>query len=654
MLMPSRSRLNVLLIRPSKYDDDGYVIRHWRGVLPSNTLNCLYSLTHEAIRSGALGGVQADVRALDEAVDRVDPRRLARRYLRRGARGVVALTGVQTNQFPRAQDLARQFKAEGFDVMIGGFHVSGAIATAANMPAECQEMIDAGITLVLGEVEGRWAELLRHAAAGTLQPLYNYLDEPPDLAEHPVPMPSPRLQRKFAVRGTGTIDMSRGCPFRCTFCTIISVQGRTMRARDPRRVLEQIRANASPGHGHRLIDHYFFTDDNFSRNPTWEAIFDGLIDLREKEHMRIDFMMLVDIAAWRIPRFVEKAARAGCVQVFIGMESIREDNLQSVGKRQNRVESYRTAIATWHASGVVCHVGYIIGFPYDTYARVMADVKALRDEPQIDQASFFLLTPLPGSQDHTTAIAKGAALDRDYNRYDSFHVTQPHPLMSPDEWTQAFRDAWREFYAFDQMERALLRQNPHTYWGLFKVFLWYRVSMLEQAHPMITGFLRLKRRTARRPGLPLEGRIRFMRQRIADTWSLCRGYLGVALEMQELWLRTRIRRRDYTHWAPLHGFVTRARTPSHIKLAWGRLHAELSTQLDSLGARGRHVRKRLSATMYNRLEAIHEAVGGHDAPGPAFVPMWPPSPSRRWKVVRAAARALNMPLFLVAALTERY
>jgi hypothetical protein len=105
MPSPLRSRLSVLLIRPSKYDDEGYVIRHWRGVLPSNTLNCLYGLTDEVIRSGALGGVRVTVRAFDEAVDRIDPRRLARRHLRRGSRAAVMLAGVQTNQFPRAQDL---------------------------------------------------------------------------------------------------------------------------------------------------------------------------------------------------------------------------------------------------------------------------------------------------------------------------------------------------------------------------------------------------------------------------------------------------------------------------------------------------------------------------------------------------------------------
>jgi radical SAM superfamily enzyme YgiQ (UPF0313 family) len=642
--------LNLLLIRPSKYDDDGYVIRHVRGVLPSNTLNCLYGLTQEAMRTGALDPWQVTVATFDEAVDRVDPRRLARRYLRRGARGVVALAGVQTNQFPRAQDLARQFKAEGFEVMIGGFHVSGAMATAAGTPPECQAMLDAGVTLVLGEVEGRWANLLRDAAAGQLRPVYSYLDAPPDLTDQPVPMPSARLQRKFAVRGTGTIDMSRGCPFRCTFCTIISVQGRVMRSRHPGRVLEQIRANARPSdEQQRPITHYFFTDDNFSRNPQWEAILDGLIALRTTEGISIVFMMQVDIAAWRLPRFIDKAARAGCVQVFIGMESIREDNLQSVGKRQNRVDGYRAAIAAWHRAGIVCHVGYIIGFPHDTYDRVMADVRALRDDLLVDQASFFLLTPLPGSQDHTTAVAAGVPLETDYNTFDSFHVTQPHARMTDDEWLRAFGDAWREFYAPAQMERALLRQNPHTYWGLFKVFLWYRVAMIEGAHPMITGFLRLKSRTTRRPGMPIEGWLTFRARRLAETTSLCLGYLRVAFEMHDLWMRTRIRRRDYNRWQALRGFVTRATTPSQIKLDWTRLHADLADRGHALTEFGKQSTAQLSATMRARLTALRDAVSGPERASPDDAAIV--RPPRGWRFVRQSRAWLP---FLRALVSERY
>jgi radical SAM superfamily enzyme YgiQ (UPF0313 family) len=535
----SAERLVVLLIRPSKYDDDGYVIRHWRGVLPSNTLNCLHALTVDAVETGALPGTRVDVHVMDEAVDRVDPRRLASVHLRPGVRSVVALAGVQTNQFPRAQDLARQFKACGFQVMIGGFHVSGAVSMAARMPDECQEMIDAGVTLVLGEVEAHWSRLLRDAADGRLRPVYDFLGDLPDLSDQPVPTPSRKLQRKFAVRDMGTVDMSRGCPFRCSFCTIISVQGRTMRARAPERVLERIRANASRRPGHPSVTHYFFTDDNFSRNPNWEAIFDGLIALREAEGRQVDFMMQVDIASWRIPRFVEKASRAGCAQVFIGMESIREDNLASVGKRQNRVDGYRAAIGRWQEAGIVCHVGYIIGFPHDTYERIMTDVRVLRDELQVDQASFFIMTPLPGSQDHATAVSRGVPLDPDYNNFDSFHVTQPHALMTKDQWLRAFRDAWREFYTIEHMVAALRRQPRRAYWNLFRVFVWYRAAMAEGSHPMVTGFFRRKSRRMRRPSLPVESRLRFWRSRLGEIAATCSAYAGIALEVASLWVRSR-------------------------------------------------------------------------------------------------------------------
>ncbi|MBN1441519.1 MAG: hypothetical protein JXA90_02370, partial [Planctomycetes bacterium] len=157
-------RLHVLLIKPSKYDDEGYVMRYLRGVLPSNTLATLAGLTEDVEARGELGDVALSVTVLDEHVQRIDPRRLARRLRGRRTRVVVALCGVQTNQFPRAADLALQFRAEGLAVMIGGFHVSGAIAMSRRgMPPECQRLLDAGVTLVKGEVEECWGDLLRDA-----------------------------------------------------------------------------------------------------------------------------------------------------------------------------------------------------------------------------------------------------------------------------------------------------------------------------------------------------------------------------------------------------------------------------------------------------------------------------------------------------------
>lgn len=609
----TRSRypcLTVILIRPSKYDDEGYVVRHWRGTLPSNTLSCLNSLTEDVVRSGVLGDVQVRVEVIDEIVTRVDPRRLGRKHRRPDTKVVVGLVGVQTNQFPRAQDLARQFRAEGFDVLIGGFHVSGAVAMSSTMPPECQEMIDAGVTLVLGEVEDEWGRILGDALADRLQPVYNLLSHLPDLSDKPLPRASFATQKKFVLTASGTIDAGRGCPFFCSFCTIINVQGRKMRARGPEHILKQIRDNYHLK-GRRGIRHYFFTDDNFSRNPHWEAIFDGLIRMREEEGLYIDFMMQVDTQATKIPHFVEKAARAGCVQVFIGLEAIRDDNLKAGGKPQNKSAEYRDMIARWHEAGVVCHTGFIIGFPGDTYERVMEDVRTLRETLLVDQTSFFMLTPLPGSRDHQVAVRNGVPLDPDYNNFDSFHAVTPHPQMSREEWERAFRDAWATFYSFEYMRQSLLRQNPHTYWAVLKNLIWYRAGMIEGAHPMITGFFRLKDRTSRRSTFPIEGRWRFFTRRVREIADILREYAKLYFEVQDLWLQTRIRRDDYGFLGDVRRLA--ARSMQDAKINWARVHAaaaaRLSTLQDTLGAQG----AALSAQMAARLAAIGEAIGTHAA-----------------------------------------
>lgn len=601
------TRLVVILIRPSKYDDEGYVIRHFRGTLPSNTLSCLNSLTEDAVRRGALDGLDVHVEVVDEIVSRVDPRRLGRQFRRPDTKVVVGLVGVQTNQFPRAQDLARQFKAEGFAVMIGGFHVSGAIPLAPAMPPECQEMLDAGVTLVLGEVENRWAGLLQDAARDRLQPLYNFLGEPPDLEDAPLPRASLATQNKFVLTQSGTIDAGRGCPFNCSFCTIVNVQGHAMRARGSAPILAQIRDNYDLADG-KGIHHYFFTDDNFTRNPHWEEIFDGLIRMHEVEGKNIDFMMQVDAQAPRVPRFIEKAARAGCVQVFIGMETIRDDNLKAGGKQQNKTADYRDMIAAWHAVGVVCHVGYIIGFPNDTYERVMEDVRALRDTLLVDQASFFMLTPLPGSRDHQMAMKAGVPLDPDYNNFDSFHATVPHPRMSADEWRRAVHDAWQEFYSFEQMRRSLLRQNPHTYWAVIKNLIWYRAGMAEGAHPMITGFVRLKDRLSRRPGFPIESRWTFFKRRVREHAYMAREYAKIVLEMQELWLKTRIRGKEYVFLGDLRQMARRS--TQEVKINWGRMHAAIDERLAAPRASAGTRDLIVSATLAERLDAVRAAVSG--------------------------------------------
>ncbi len=525
---------NVVLLKPSKYDDDGYVVRHLRGVLPSNTLAAIHTLTLDVARRAQIGeGVRVRAHLYDETVHRIDPARISRRATRGGARAVICLCAVQSNQFPRAADLALQFRERGLTVIIGGFHTSGIMELFADLTPELQEMIDHGVTLVHGEIEEVWADILRDAYHGRLKPRYD-IRERPDLSAAPIPELDRTYMKRFAYPNMGTIDTGRGCPFSCSFCTIINVQGRKMRNRSAAKIEKILRANWK-----KRVSYYFFTDDNFARNPNWEEIFDTLIRLREQEDIRIDFMIQVDTLAWKIPRFVEKAARAGSTQIFIGMESIRPENLKAAGKPQNKAHDYAEMIDTWHRHGIACHVGYILGFPSDTPERIAEDVQSLIHEIKVDQVSFFMLAPLPGSQDHLEMVRQGVAMDPDLNRFDSFHPVVRHPRMTAEEWSTAYHNAWKTFYSFDSMRLMLSRANYRTYWGLLKNYIWYRSAMIEGAHPMISGFLRLKDRTQRRRGIAVETRLAHLRRRVPEVVSQVREWVRLFFEMEELWLQTR-------------------------------------------------------------------------------------------------------------------
>lgn len=529
-------RLSIFMIKPSKYDDAGYVIRYFRGVLPSNTLACLYGLTEDVSRRKLLGNVRLDVELIDETTHRVPVDRIRKAARNRHTKAVVCLAGVQTNQFPRAYDLAMQFRDAGVTVLIGGFHVSGILSMFAAIPDDIQRLLDAGVTIVKGEVEEHWHEMLQDICQDELKPIYDFIHEMPDLNGAALPMVNKRYLRRFVYPNFGTMDCSRGCPFNCSFCTIINVQGRTMRYRDARKIGDTLRSNYASG-----IDYYFFTDDNFARNKNWEAIFDEIIRLRHEESIRIRFMMQVDVLSYRINNFVAKAKEAGCTQVFIGMESTNPVNLQAAGKGQNHVEDYVQLISAWHRSGVGTHVGFIIGFPADTEESVRQDLDRLMHQIKVDQASFFMLMPLPGSMDHKKLVEAGAYLDPDYNTYDSRHETTRHPALISGAWKKLYDESWRRFYSLDNMKAILRRAYPDTYWSIFRNFLWYKnAALIEGEHPMVAGFLRLKDRTTRRPGYAVSGRWEHFVMRIREVGHYLKLAAGLALEMQELWLQTRI------------------------------------------------------------------------------------------------------------------
>jgi radical SAM superfamily enzyme YgiQ (UPF0313 family) len=530
-------KIHLYLIKPSQYDDDGYVVRHWRGVLPSNTLACLAGLTEEVIAEKRLGtALRVELHVIDETVDRVPVKRICRSQRNGRTKTIVCLAGVQTSQFPRAADLARVFRGAGLTVMLGGFHVSGYLALQPGIPKDIQQLMDEGVTIVKGEVEETWGDLLCDAIDGRLKPLYDFLNDKPDLYEKPIPVIRKEYLRKFVAPNFGTLDCGRGCPFECSFCTIINVQGRKMRFRSAEHIAEAIRRN----YHNQGITFYFFTDDNFARNKNWEAILDALVRLREEEHIPVEFMMQVDVLSWKIQNFVAKARRAGCINVFIGMESVDPGNLAAAGKKQNHVHEYSQLIEAYRGAEISTHVGYIIGFPHDGVDSVRRDVDYLLRDVRPDHASFFMLTPLPGSRDHWMMARRGEWMHPDFNRYDSHHAVTVHPYLKDGAWEDLYFEAWRTFYSFENMKAILQRGPQSNYWHNFARFIWYKNSILtEGRHPMMCGFFRLRGRKNRRPGHPILSRWEYYRARAAEIRRHLAGMVRILIEMEELWLQTR-------------------------------------------------------------------------------------------------------------------
>jgi len=223
----SARKFQIYLIKPSHYDRDGYVIQWLRSSIPSNSLASVYGLLAECAQAKVLGpDVDVEIDAFDECNTVIDFKAAIGKI--KANSGFVGLVGVQSNQFPRAVDIGRQFRAAGIPVVIGGFHVGGCLAMLPKIPPDIQEAIDLGMTIYAGESEGRMADLLRDVATGQLKPIYNYMNDLPEMASAIFPILPAHLVERVSGNYT-SFDAGRGCPFQCSFCTIINVQGRKSR-----------------------------------------------------------------------------------------------------------------------------------------------------------------------------------------------------------------------------------------------------------------------------------------------------------------------------------------------------------------------------------------------------------------------------------------
>jgi hypothetical protein len=255
----------------------------------------------------------------------------------------------------------------------------------------------------------------------------------------------------------------------------------------------------------------------------------------KKEYPQLSFMMQVDVDAScyanldpgetesakhrRSRRFVQLAAEAGCYQAFVGIESLNPDNLNFATKYQNTddrhhkmkleeararvIRKYQRVVENWHKVGVSVHAGYMLGFPFDgpDCGRVAADTLK---KIGFDIVSFFIMTPLPGTEDQVRYANGGEILDWDFNNLDSQHVTLRHERLDRDSWMRAYREAFTRFYSVPRLlwnvctiaaGRGL---NAESRASVVRQFLYYFFSYRQGRHPMVGGIWPIKRRDVRR------------------------------------------------------------------------------------------------------------------------------------------------------------
>ena len=220
---------------------------------------------------------------------------------------------------------------------------------------------------------------------------------------------------------------------------------------------------------------------------------------------------------------------------------MNRENLRSQGKFQNQVSEYSDLAAHLHSLGITCHAGYILGLPFDTPGGIAEDVAELQ-RIGFDSASFYILTPLPGSKDHQRWWRERRWMDQDLNTYDSAHVAVAPERMKPHELMESYHAAWQQFYSIEHMVNVLKtwRHDWLAYWDrLFFFTAYLYASTVERLHPMNCGFWTTRRRNDRRPGFPREGLLPFWWNRVRATFSRARGIVRLFFQLEEVWLRSR-------------------------------------------------------------------------------------------------------------------
>ncbi|HTF99270.1 MAG TPA: radical SAM protein [Nitrospirota bacterium] len=370
-----------------------------------------------------------DVVHIDEAVTPVDVTMKA---------DLVAMT-FHTPSAPHVYMLSAEFRKRGVPVVLGGPHVT-------LVPDDAQAHAD---VIFVGEAETSWPRFLNDFEHGRHTTRYD--SRIPPLLDN-APMARKDLFHRCDY-SAGRLFATRGCPHRCDFCALPILYQRTVRTRP----VDAVAAEYASFPGKVII----FWDDNLANDTAYaKNLF--LAIMRYKKW----WSSQVSIQAGMDDEFLELAARSGCKQLFIGLESISQNSMDDVNKTFNRVQDYAGAIKRIHSHGIAVQSGIVFGFEDDTETIFRSTLDFL-EEAGVQNATFNILTPYPGTKLYQRLEAEGRILTRDWSKYNGREdvVFQPRH-MSSKTLLEGYRYANERFYSWRSLSRRLSRSPVGLWWTL--------------------------------------------------------------------------------------------------------------------------------------------------------------------------------------------
>jgi radical SAM superfamily enzyme YgiQ (UPF0313 family) len=332
-----------------------------------------------------------------------------------------------------------------------------------------------GVSFALSEAETIWTTILRDAMDGQLQPVYGANHRWQQKLEAPVvEPPSRQYMRRYIVPMLG-IYPARGCPFTCNFCSVIKIAGRAIRSQDFDTTMATLRAAKAAG-----VKMVMFTSDNFNKYVDAPALLEAMIE----EKLRLPFFVQCDTQIAKQEALVDLLGKAGCFQMFVGVESFNRKTLLAAHKTHNHPRLYGEIIRLCRQNRIITHFSNIIGFPEDTVDGIYEHLAELCHLSP-DVASFYVLTPIPGTQQYDDFLAAGRIFEKNLDRFDGTTPVWSHDALSGTQLTDLLFECYRRFYnAGHLLQYARRSKATHAIaLHIFSKFAAYR-----RMHPMSGGF----------------------------------------------------------------------------------------------------------------------------------------------------------------------